>query len=239
MTPRERLLQAARDVVAADGLEGLTLRAIARHAGVSHGAPLRHFPSLAALLAALAAEGFTGLMATIDAVLAAADDEAAAQGRTVTPRQRVAIAGQAYVRFALAEPGVYSVMFRQERVDVTDEAYLLQGFAAFQQLVDLVAAAQRDGWRPDDDTTELAAVHWANVHGLADLSLHGSLVAVVGPDAAERLPLLSTTLSLGLGPDEAVAPRTARPTAGRITPAPDQPTAIATPAHPDTTGDPS
>jgi|RhiMethySRZTD1v2_1073278.scaffolds.fasta_scaffold19842_10 AcrR family transcriptional regulator len=237
MTPRERLLQAARDVVATDGLEGLTLRAIARHAGVSHGAPLRHFPSLAALLAALAAEGFTGLMATIDAVLDAADDEAVAQGRTLTSRQRVAVAGQAYVRFALAEPGVYSVMFRQERVDVTDEAYQLQGFAAFQQLVDLVAAAQRDGWRPEGDTVELAAVFWANVHGLAELSLHGSLAAVVGPDAAERLPLLSTTLSLGLDPDEGVAPRTARPTAGRIAPAAPGPTApIATATHPDTTG---
>ena len=49
-SPRERLLQSAREVVATDGLEGLTLRAIARRAGVSHGAPLRHFPTLAAPL---------------------------------------------------------------------------------------------------------------------------------------------------------------------------------------------
>src|SRR5690606_15390057 len=66
---RERLLQAARDVVARDGLEGLTLRAIARHAGVSHGAPLRHFPSLAALLAAVAADGFVRLVASITTAL--------------------------------------------------------------------------------------------------------------------------------------------------------------------------
>ena len=39
---------------------------------------------------------------------------------------------------------------------------------------------------------------WANVHGLADLALHGSLAATVGPDAADRLPSLSTTLALGL-----------------------------------------
>lgn len=206
MTPRERLLQAAREVVTADGLEGLTLRAIARRAGVSHGAPLRHFPSLASLLAALAAQGFTGLMAAIDETLADADRAAAARGERLTARERVAVAGQAYVRFALAEPGVYSVMFRQERVDVTDESYLVQGFAAFQQLVDLVDAAQRDGWRPADDTAELSAVYWANVHGLAELWLHGALVAVVGPDAAERVPHLSTTLSLGLDPTDAVSP---------------------------------
>ncbi|MGH9235058.1 MAG: TetR/AcrR family transcriptional regulator, partial [Acidimicrobiales bacterium] len=70
VSPRERLLQAARDVVAAEGLEGLTLRAIARRAGVSHGAPLRHFPSLASLLSAVAAEGFARLVTTIDNHLA-------------------------------------------------------------------------------------------------------------------------------------------------------------------------
>ena len=197
-TPRERLLASARAVVADEGLEGLTLRAIARHAGVSHGAPLRHFPTLAALLAALAAEGFTGLMAAIDDGLATADRRAAEQGVTVTPRQRVAVAGRAYVRYALGDPGVYVVMFRQERIDLSIPEYQAQGFAAFRQLVDLVAAAQADGWRTDDRTDELAAVFWANVHGIADLALHGSLVAVVGPDATERVPALSTTLALGL-----------------------------------------
>lgn len=197
-TPRQRLLQSAREVVAADGLEGLTLRAIARHAGVSHGAPLRHFPTLAALLAALAAEGFTLLMAMIDDALAAADARAAARGETVSARQRVAVAGRAYVRFALADPGVYAVMFRQERIDISAPEYQEQGFAAFHQLVDLVVAAQADGWRPEERPEELAAVVWANVHGLAELAIHGALAGVVGPDAAHRLPALSTTLALGL-----------------------------------------
>ena len=197
-TPRERLLASARAVVADDGLEGLTLRAIARHAGVSHGAPLRHFPTLAALLAALAAEGFTQLMAAVDDGLATADRRAAEQGVGVTPRQRVAVAGRAYVRFALGDPGVYAVMFRQERIDITSAEYQSRGFAAFQQLVDLVVAAQADGWRPHDRAEELAAVLWANVHGIADLALHGALVGAVGPDAAEQVPALSTTLALGL-----------------------------------------
>lgn len=223
MTPRQRLLQAAREVVAADGLEGLTLRAIARHAGVSHGAPLRHFPSLAALLAALAAEGFTGLMAAIDEALAAADRRAAARGTVVSPRERVSVAGQTYVRFALAERGAYSVMFRPERIDVTDETYQVQGFAAFRQLADLVAEAQRDGWRPDDDTTELSAVLWANVHGLAELSLHGALTAVVGPDGAERLPLLSTSLALDLAPGALAAPAAASPAPASAAGRPQQP----------------
>ena len=132
-------------------------------------------------------------------------------------------AGQTYVRFALAERGAYSVMFRPERIDVTDATYQVQGFAAFDQLADLVAEAQRDGWRPDDDTTELSAVLWANVHGLAELSLHGALTAVVGPDGAERLPLLSTSLALDLAPGALAAPAAASPAPASAAGRPQQP----------------
>jgi AcrR family transcriptional regulator len=188
-TPRARLLAAAREVLAEDGLEGLTLRAIARRAGVSHGAPLRHFPTLASLLAALAAEGFAQLVATIDAALADAGE--------VGPRRQLAVAGQAYLRFALADPGVFSVTFRPERVDVTDPAYQAAGFRSFQQLVDIVAGAQADGWQPDVPTRDLAAVVWAHVHGLATLALHGGLDGVAGPAALDRLGPLSSVLVLG------------------------------------------
>lgn len=187
--PRRRLLQAARDVVADEGLEGLTLRAIARRAGVSHGAPLRHFPSLATLLAALAAEGFGELMSAIDT---------AASDPRLSPRHRVALAGQAYVRHAVANPGVFTVMFRQERIATDDPDYQRQGLAAFTQLADLVAEAQADGWRPDDDATELAAVLWSHVHGIAELAIHGALGGVVGPDAIEHIAALSSELVLGV-----------------------------------------
>ncbi len=212
-SPRERLLQAARDVLAEDGLEGLTLRAIARRAGVSHGAPLRHFPTLASLLAAVAADGFARLVATVDGHLAAAEAAAAARGPIPTggagdaaaggttgglgPRRRLAVAGEAYVRFALDDPGVFSVTFRPERVDVTDDDYQVQGMRAFGQLVDLVTAVQADGWHPDERPEVLAAVVWANVHGLAVLIIHGALPNVVGADDVDRLPALSTLLVLG------------------------------------------
>jgi AcrR family transcriptional regulator len=185
MTPRERLLDAARAVVTRDGLEGLTLRAIAREAGVSHGAPLRHFPTLAALLAAVATEGFVQLMAAVDAAIAAVEGS----------RERIAAAGQGYVRFALAQPGVYAVMFRADLTDTADEAYITAGAASFEQLAGLVATAQADGWHPDVPRDHLAAALWANVHGLADLWTHGSLPAVVGPTALDALLDLSTNLA--------------------------------------------
>lgn len=199
-SPRERLLQAAREVVADDGLEGLTLRAIARRAGVSHGAPLRHFPSLAALLAAVAADGFTRLVATIDARLGEVDAAAEAEGAALDPRRRLAAAGQAYVDFALANPGVFSVTFRPERVDVDDLDYQLRGFASFRQLVELVEAAQAAGWRTDEPAGELAAVLWAHVHGLAVLVVHGALPGGEGHEAVDRLTGLSTLLALGVAP---------------------------------------
>jgi AcrR family transcriptional regulator len=225
-SPRERLLQAARDVLAADGLEGLTLRAIARRAGVSHGAPLRHFPSLASLLAAVAADGFARLVATVDDHLAVAEaataalpippgggaaDAAVEATGGLGPRRRLAVAGEAYVRFALDDPGVFSVTFRPERVDVTDDDYQVQGMRAFGQLVDLVTAVQADGWHPDEQPEVLAAVVWANVHGLAVLILHGALPNVLGADVVHRLPALSTLLVLGPDAVDDVGPATDLP----------------------------
>jgi AcrR family transcriptional regulator len=182
MSARDRLLAAARQVLARDGIEGLTLRAIARAAGVSHGAPLRHFPSLARLLSALAAEGFEQLVASVTAAMA--DDDA-------DPLGQVAQAGRGYLRFALAEPGVFSIMFRPDLCDVTDPTYQSASAASFTQLTEVVAAAQQAGWQPKVPTPRLAAILWSNVHGLADLWLHGALQAVVDD---KDLELLATNL---------------------------------------------
>jgi len=189
-TPRERLLEAARQVVARDGVGGLTLRAIARKAGVSHGAPLRHFPTLASLLAAVSAGGFGQLIASVADAIDGEDD----------PRRRIAAAGHGYVRFALAQPGVYAVMFRPDLSDTSDPAYQAAGLASFEQLAGLVAGAQADGWHPDVPRDQVAAVLWANVHGLADLWLHGALQSVLTPDALTPLLDLSTTFPTGTDP---------------------------------------
>lgn len=185
-SPRERLLDAAREVVARDGLSGLTLRAIAREAAVSHGAPLRHFPTLASLLAAVSVQGFEGLMASVAAAVEGVDD----------PRDRISAAGHGYVRFALAEPGVYSVMFRPELCDTDDPAYVTAGLASFEQLAGLVTEAQAQGWKTDAPRDQVATVLWANVHGLAELWAHGAVPTLLGADALDDLLDLSTTFGL-------------------------------------------
>ena len=85
-TTAARLVDSARAMLDEQGLDGLTLRAIARGAGVSHGAPLRHFPTLAALLAAVAAQGFDELVAAVDAQIDARPDDAPARGTGLRPR---------------------------------------------------------------------------------------------------------------------------------------------------------
>jgi AcrR family transcriptional regulator len=235
-TPRARLLRAAREVVAAEGLEGLTLRAIARRARVSHGAPLRHFPTLASLLAAVAADGFTRLMATIDAAVDGAARAAGAAGEGLDRRERLAVAGRAYVAFALAEPGIYAVMFRPDRVDVTDAGYRAAGAASFGQLVTLVEEAQAAGWQPDERPEELAAVLWTHVHGVADLSLHGALPGTVGAEAPERVRRLSDRLVLRAVAPDPGQPDPRSPDPATRKPADRAPGAIS--AAPPTTGDP-
>ena len=205
---RARLMHAARDVVATDGLEGLTLRAIARRAGVSHGAPLRHFPTLAALLAAVAADGFARLVATIDAHLVAAERRAAARGTRLRAVERIAVAGRGYLDFARSDPGVFEVTFRRELIDTSDAAYREQGYRSFRQLVTLVEAAQAEGWHADRPADALAGVLWAHVHGLAVLSLHGAFQGAAGDGALDDLHQLSLELSLGPAAGSAARPRT-------------------------------
>jgi AcrR family transcriptional regulator len=189
-TSREQLVVAAREHLDEHGLEGLTLREVARQAGVSHGAPLRHFPSLAALCSAVAAEGFEGLYAEVASGMDAVGDD---------PHARLRAAGHAYVRFAVANPGAFSLMFRPDRCDPSDARLQAAGQAAFAQILFACSEAQAAGWLPDAHTADLAAVVWSTVHGMASLSVQGSLpraVAVNGgdPDLVHLLDLAQDAL---------------------------------------------
>ncbi len=201
---RDHLLATARRLLDAEGLETLTLREIARRGGLSHGAPLRHFPSLASLLSAVAARGFRELVVSVATATAEI-------GPAATPRERLAAAGRGYVRFALGSPGVFALMFHPDRLDTEDADYAEAGQAAFGQLLGLVAEAQADGFRPDVAPVDLASVVWATVHGLAQLRIHG---AMQGAGGAELEPALDVMSDLLFG----VRPRDAASTPRRRTP---------------------
>lgn len=153
---RRALIAAARTALDEDGLERLSLREIARRAGVSPAAPYRHFASLGELLAAVATDGFDELAANLDAAWSdAALDPLAALGR-------------AYVHFARANPRLYRLMFGAGVDAGPDTALRQAGRAAFARLV---AAVDPDR-ALDEHTVRTAAVSaWAHVHGLALLLL--------------------------------------------------------------------
>ena len=103
------MLKAAEKVLERDGLPGLTLRAVAREAGVSHAAPTHHFGDLTGLVSELAAIGFRQFNAAM-----------AAAGSMPAPMLEKAMArAKAYVAYARAHPGMYGLMFRTERLDMT------------------------------------------------------------------------------------------------------------------------
>src|SRR5262249_9758569 len=162
------------------------------------GARLLLCPSVASLLPAAHAQGFRELMESVDGAVGEAPPGA-------SPIERLAAAGRGYVRFALASPGVFALMFRPERLDPSDASYRESGAAAFDQLRQLVSAAQASGFLPDVSTMHLAAVLWASVHGLAQLWLQGALQ---GAGDHEPEPTLDVMHQLLLG--VRAAPKTAR-----------------------------
>jgi len=172
-TTADLLVDAAEQQIESAGLDGLTLRSIARRCGVSHAAPARHFNGVSGLLAALAARTFRNLTHTLDAHVEAAGDD---------PRQRLAAAGRGYVEFALANPGTYELIFRHERLDTADHNYQQASLQSFTRLSDLVAAAQASGWRTDVDHRVLTGLVWAEVHGFVSLWIQGALPAAIGTD---------------------------------------------------------
>lgn len=160
------MLQEAVRTIQTHGISALTLRGVGERLGVSRTALYRHFADKQALLAAVAAEGFR----TLRAALFEAWDTG---GRG---REGFDAMGVAYVRFAVAHPSHYRVMFGGVvRPGDTSHAVGDPGTDAFQVLVDAIAEQQQKGLVRGDDPRQLALYIWAVVHGVAMLALDGML----------------------------------------------------------------
>ncbi|WP_455355244.1 TetR/AcrR family transcriptional regulator [Streptomyces sp. SYSU K217416] len=155
---RAACLRAARELLEADGSAGLSLRAVARRAGVSATAPYRHFADRDALVSAVAAEGYRELAGYL----------AKAHPAPSTPDELAAVA-LAYVQFALEHPALFRVMFA-EPCDPTSEERVAATAAISEYVRGIVRATF-----PDVDPDALSTTVWALVHGLAFLHLDGKL----------------------------------------------------------------
>ncbi|MGK8509528.1 TetR/AcrR family transcriptional regulator [Nocardia asiatica] len=174
---RAALLAAAAERIAAEGVDALSLRNLARHAGVSHAAPAHHFGDRAGLLTALATEGFELLAEHL--VRAGADF------------REVAVA---YIRFAREHPGHFDVMFRHTLLHAEDAALRAARERSGSALRSGVSVIQSGHSRDHQQATQLAA--WSLVHGFASLwregALHNSSLAEEPDPEALARKMLST-----------------------------------------------
>ncbi|MFI8263069.1 MULTISPECIES: TetR/AcrR family transcriptional regulator [unclassified Streptomyces] len=199
---RERLIDVGVDLVLAEGTAALGLREIARRAGVSHGAPRRHFPTHHSLLSAIARRGFADLGGRF----------AAATARASSPREQLRALGGAYVGYALERRGMFELMFRHDLLDSDGEQDTGDEAAGprqpklrestiplFRLLVGLVSRC-----RSDADPEVTAGALWANLHGVAQLWVWGSLPLVLEAGHAGGVErLVDAALDAHLGPDPA------------------------------------
>jgi AcrR family transcriptional regulator len=160
------LLEEALRTIQTQGVEGLTLRAVGKALGVSRTALYRHFADKSALLAAVAREGFRTLRIELQGAW-----ETGGRGR-----KGFAAMGEAYVRFAVAHPAHYRVMFGGFLASgVIDPDLMAEASGAFQALVDALVEQQKAGLIRRDDPQQLARFIWAIVHGIARLAIDGQL----------------------------------------------------------------
>ena len=172
---RDALLQAAEKLLERDGLPGLTLRAVAREAGVSHAAPTHHFGDLAGLLSELAAIGYRQFNAAMIAANASG-----------TPQEKGLASAKAYVAYAQAHPGMYGLMFRTERLDMSRPSLREAAGAAFAGLARGVGASRHEHIEAEALSLHQAgaiARAWSLLHGFTMLLLDDRLSAIL-----RRLP---------------------------------------------------
>lgn len=151
---RETLLRAAAEQIAAEGIDTVSLRALAQRAGVSHAAPAHHFGNRQGLLTALAIRGFELLA-----------------GELHTARDDFREMAVAYIGFARRYPGHFDVMFRHDLLRADDPELIAARTRSGMELRSGVAQlGVADAARP---ATELAA--WSLVHGFASLWREGAL----------------------------------------------------------------
>ena len=166
---RRVLIDAALEEIATRGPAHLSLRALARTAGVSHAAPAHHFKDKSGVFTAIAIEGFELLHQS--------------QLRTsegVAPDQTLLPLAVTYVLFAIEHPSHYEVMWREDLYDPDDPTLVAARARVFDAFYQSVAAGTGE-LEPEPFQGAVAAA-WSIVHGFATLWLSGNLAPIVGPD---------------------------------------------------------
>ena len=157
------LLAAAAALIEERGVDAFSLREVARRAEVSPAAPAHHFRDSRGLLTVLAARAFADLAGALEADAITGDREARILGQ-----------GIAYVRFAIARPGRFGLMWRGALLDDMDPALDQARHRAFRTLDRLVRGEAAAPAPPGDPACAPSIACWSIVHGFATLALDGA-----------------------------------------------------------------
>lgn len=178
---RQALLEQAETTLSSTGVDGLSLRQLAREAGVSHAAPSRHFRDRQALLDALAESGFARMTASM----------ARAVDAPATPRERMSALAEAYVRFALDHPELLTLMYSTKHTPGATEQLLAAGQSSMDLTISVITDAQDAGDIAAGDPKTIALVAFSMFHGIATLAagqmLDGAPVEEVTSAASDLL----------------------------------------------------
>ncbi len=162
---RGALLAAARLILEEEGPRALTLREVARRAGVSHAAPRHHYSSLRDFMADCAAMGFDDLADALSSAWSAHPDD---------PQAGLGAMGLAYVNFALSHRAMFRMMFDRDTYAEPTGDLMASGERAYGVLVGGVEALATD--RSPADKALAVSTLWSLVHGLATLMLEGKIL---------------------------------------------------------------
>jgi len=158
---RAALLEAALALISEIGPQGLTIREVARRAGVSHAAPYRHFADRDQLILAVVEQGFEKLQQTMQAEKDAAPPD---------PLNQFAASGLAYINFALQHPAYYRVMFSGDLLSSTGHLSLRHtSQGALQEMVANIAECQQLGLVRGGDPVTQALTILSTIHGFVSL----------------------------------------------------------------------
>lgn len=183
---RNAMLDAVAVIARERGLSQVSLRAVARHVGVTHAAAVHHFGNKAGLLTAFAAQGYVEMAETVLSSISAAR---AADGPAM-----LEAAGRGYFRFAVRDTERFEAMFQLDLLIPADAGFVAAREAAYALLGRAIARCRDEGFVREGEADVVSAAAWSLAHGLAALWISGRL----GARTAEAEPDLLASRVLRL-----------------------------------------
>jgi AcrR family transcriptional regulator len=168
---KNALIEAAIEILAEEGVQGLSLRKVAARAGVSHAAPYAHFTDKQALIAAVSTEGYKRMAVQLQNAIELYPDD---------PLRQLVEGGWAYIEFGLDDPAHFKITLSGVVEKENDYPSLVEATNhAFRLLESIVDTCQHAGILRPAQSDLMAVSIWSVIHGLVTLALDAQISHVV------------------------------------------------------------